>query len=112
MTKLAILTINERTKFNAPPKFNQDERALHFSLSSENLQIVQQLRSTTTKVGFILQLGYFRANGKFYTTEQFRQKDIFYVTQMLGLNAKEIDLSSYKNKIITQHRRKILTLLG
>ena len=112
MTKLAILTINERTKFNAPPKFNQDERALHFSLSSENLQIVQQLRSTTTKVGFILQLGYFRTNGKFYTTEQFRQKDIFYVTQMLGLNAEEIDLSSYKNKIITQHRRKILTLLG
>lgn len=112
MTKLAILNINERTKFNAPPKFNQDERALHFSLFSENLQIVQQLRSITTKVGFILQLGYFRANGKFYTTEQFRQKDIFYVTQILGLNAEEINLSSYKNKIITQHRRKILALLG
>ena len=113
MTKLAILSSNERLKFDYPPKFDVDERALYFSLTRAELNLVQELRSPINKVGFILQLGYFKVNGKFYATEQFRHQDINYVINMLGLGSADpnIDLSSYQKKIPTDHRKKILSLL-
>lgn len=111
MTKLAILTAKERNRFDSPPVFNQDARSLHFQLSKDSLQIVQELRSPTNKIGFLLQLGYFRANGKFYTTEQFKQADIKYVIEILGLPEGDVDLSTYQKKIPNDHRKKILDLL-
>lgn len=67
MTKLVILSQTERRRFDSPPIFNANERVQHFSLNNHDLQIVQELRTATNKVGFVLQLGYFRSNGKFFT---------------------------------------------
>ena len=112
MTKLVILPPNERTKFDEPPKFNDNDRAVYFSLKDDDLNLVKELRAPTTKVGFALQLGYFKSNGKFYTSEQFREQDIKFVTKMLALESKDVDLSTYKNKIYTDHHKKILALLS
>lgn len=86
MTQLTVLTNAERNKFDSPPKFNAQERMLYFSLAQNDLAIVDELRSPSTKVGFVLQLGYFRSHAKFYTAEQFRQADLAYVVKMLALN--------------------------
>ena len=112
MTKLVILPPNERTKFDEPPKFNDNDRAVYFSLKDDDLNLVKELRAPTTKVGFALQLGYFKSNGKFYTSEQFREQDIKFVTKMLALESKDVDLSTYKNKIYTDHHKKILAILS
>ena len=112
MTPLVILTSAERKKFDAPPKFNTEERSLHFSLSHSDIIIVNDLRSASTKVGFVLQLGYFKSHAKFYSADQFRQSDITYVAKMLGLNANQIDLSKYHKKVLINHQSKILTLVG
>lgn len=84
----------------------------YFSLKNEELDLVQELRAPTTKVGFALQLGYFKSNGKFYTSDQFREQDINFVTKMLDLESKNIDLSTYKKKIYNDHHIKILNLLA
>jgi len=111
MTKLVILTQNERRRFDSPPTFNTNERALHFSLNNNDLQIVKELRIATNKVGFVLQLGYFRSNGKFYTTEQFRRQDIEYVISTINVDPNKINLLSYQKKIPADHRKRILSIM-
>jgi TnpA family transposase len=59
-----------------------------------------------------LQLGYFKANGKFFTIEQFRRQDIDYVANLLGILPVNAGLSSYKHRIAIYHRKRILELLG
>jgi hypothetical protein len=64
------------------------------------------MRTPTNKVGFVLQLGYFKANGKFFTAEQFCEHDIVYIAKMLEISPDEIDLSVYQKKYrhITERR--------
>ena len=112
MTKLVVLSSSERQRFDAPPKFNADDRSLYFSLSNNELKLINELRTITNKVGFVLQLGYFKANGKFFTVEQFRRSDIDYVANLLGASPINVGLSSYQKKIPHDHRKRILELLG
>lgn len=110
MTKLVILTHNERRRFDSPPMFNPNERALFFALNNTELQITQELRTATNKVGFVLQLGYFRSQGKFFTAEQFRKQNIDYVINSLNVDPNKVNLFSYQKKIPADHRKRILSL--
>lgn len=111
MTRLVILSASERSRFDEPPRFTPEERGLYFSLTNEDLSVVEKLRNPTTKVGFVLQCGYFKSHGKFYTSEQFRRPDVEFITRMLCLDHEKMDFSSYQKKISTDHRKKILSLL-
>lgn len=112
MTKLVILKPNERRWFDSPPALSSDERSLHFSLGNEEMEIIQSLRTTSNKIGFAIQLAYFKANGKFFAVDQFRQQDILYVTKTLGIVPENIDISNYKNETPIKHRKRILALLN
>lgn len=111
MTKLSILSSTEQQQFDSPPAFEEKARIHYFSLNLEAFAIVQNLRTSINQVGFVLQLGYFKANGKFFTSPQFHSTDIEYVSKLLGFNPKEIDISIYQNKAIQTHRNKIIELL-
>lgn len=111
MTRLVILSANERVRFDEPPRFSEEERSAYFSLNNEDLKLVEKLRNPTTKAGFVLQFGYFKSNAKFYTSEQFRRSDIEFISKMLCLNSEKMDFPSYQKKISTDHRKKILDLL-
>lgn len=87
MTKLTILTPKEQRIFDAPPKFHKIDRPRYFSVSPEiRKQGFNKLRTDINRVGFILQLGYFRASGKFFVAEDFRKRDIQYACKMLDIN--------------------------
>ena len=112
VTKLVILSPSEKKRFDSPPKFNADEQTIYFALNNDILHILDKLRTVTNKVGFLLQLAYFRSHGKFYTANQFRQRDIDYVIRLLGLNANQLDFDKYQKRIPALHRKKILARLG
>lgn len=112
MTKLVILKPAERRRFDSPPILSSDERSLYFSLGYEEMEIIQSLRTTSNKIGFAIQLAYFKANGKFFYVDQFRQQDVFYATKTLGIIPENVDLSNYKNETPIKHRKRILTLLS
>ncbi|MBY0293603.1 MAG: Tn3 family transposase, partial [Alphaproteobacteria bacterium] len=112
MTKLSILSAIEQRRFDSPPKFRGDDRSLHFSLTKNELQLLEKIRMPTNKIGFVLQLGYFRSNGKFFTVEQFRPQDAEYVAKILGISHENINLLAYKKKTPINHRRQVLDLLG
>ena len=67
MALLEILTRNEQKLFDAPPQFlSIDDRKKYFKLDEGLNAIVNDLRDTTNKICFILQLGYFKWAGKFF----------------------------------------------
>ncbi len=111
MTRLVILSANERARFDEPPKFTPEERSAYFSLNNDDLSFVKELRNPITKIGFVLQLGYFKSHGKFYTSEQFRRSDIEFIAKMLFLSPENVDFSSYQKKISIDHQKKVLSLL-
>lgn len=65
MTKLVVLSSTERERFDSPPKFTSDERAVYFSLTNEVMEMIKPLHTSTSKVGFLLQFGYFKSHAKF-----------------------------------------------
>ena len=111
MTRLTILSHQKQRDFDTPTKLNAKKRAQFFLLDNEVLEFVQLLRTPTTQVGFVLQFGYFRANGKFFTAQQFHSADIEFVMKMLNIIPKEVNFTMYVKKITTDHRQKILELL-
>ena len=111
MTKLTILSYQKQRDFDTPIKLNSKKRALFFSLDQEMMDFVKSLRTPTNQVGFVLQLGYFRANGKFFTQQHFKSPDIDFVASMLTIDAHKIELSTYVHKTPIFHRQKILELL-
>lgn len=112
MTILAPLLPHEQQQFDSPPNFDVKERAVFFKLDLETLKIIGNLANPTTMLGFVLQLGYFRANAKFFSPHEFRTKDIEYVTKSLHIKPEEIGFKTYQKRILQEHRTKILKLLG
>ena len=108
MTKLVILSAAERKRFDFPPTFNADEQTIYFALNNDILSMLGALRTATNKAGLLLQLGYFRSHGKFYTANQFRQQDINYIAKLLDLDVDKLDFSKYQKRIPSEHRNKIL----
>jgi len=108
MTKLTILSSNEQFSFNNPSKLNHQKRERYFSLDHDVMDFIKTLRTPTNQVGFLLQLGYFRANGKFFIPQQFKSPDINFVIKKLNLCPKEVHLSEYVQGTSIFHRKKIL----
>ncbi len=61
MTQLAILSKAERSRFDIPPKFNNDERRLYFNIGKDVRLSLGRIERPVNKVGFLLQFGYFQA---------------------------------------------------
>ncbi|MBP9777897.1 MAG: Tn3 family transposase [Rickettsiaceae bacterium] len=108
MTKLVILSKNEKTLFDTPSKFNSIERSTYFALDQTIIKMVKSIRTPTNKIGFMLQFGHFKSNGKFYAFDQFKKEDINHLAQKLDVDYKDINLGNYSRNVRSEHRVKIL----
>lgn len=109
MSRLTILTSTETRQFDTPPRFTKEERQRYFSIPTHLKPVVSRINRAEYRVGFVLQLGYFRATARFFRTEDFKQRDISYVRRQL--RCKNTDLAAYAGAIKTRHRRTILAQL-
>lgn len=76
MTVIAILSAHEQKLFDSPPNFTMQDRLAYFSYDLKAINILDKLQTSTNKIGFLLQLGYFKANGKFFTSKQLEYKEM------------------------------------
>ena len=79
MSQFHILPEHEITDFNRPPRFDKTKRMAVFALDArthKTLRSIQQSKPEN-KVGFMIQLGYFKATKKFFITDKFRNADIY-----------------------------------
>lgn len=111
-THLKILSQRDMKVFSFPPEFTGDERKRFFNLSKLTNELLESFRTPTNEVGFVLQLGYFKAVNKFFAAQRFHQRDIEFVARRLEFSLEEIDFEKYINTTFERHQDIILENLG
>ncbi|MBU0580269.1 MAG: Tn3 family transposase [Candidatus Margulisbacteria bacterium] len=80
--RLTILTRNEIQDLYDLPRFTDEERAEYFYISPPEMNELENLRTISSKIYLILQLGYFKAKKRFFTFQlQEVKDDIYYISQ-------------------------------
>ncbi len=111
MTILNILSKEEIQLFESPPRFTSEERKHFFNLPEWAEKQIKMLTTSASKIGFILQLGYFRATGKFYTKDLFYSEDSEFIQKRLEIEGIW-QATQYSERMTERHRILILAKLG
>ena len=111
MTQLVFLSTAEKRQFDIPPVLTKAQRPAYFSVTDDIRKTMGGFRTATNKVGFLLQLGYFKHSGKFFEKSAFRRRDITFVRRQLNIT-DSIDLADYLPSRMTHHQSRILELVG
>ncbi len=112
MARKEYLSSDERSRFDSPPQLEDIRILVQIPTWAE--RYLQTLGSATNKVGFILQLGYFRVTGRFFAPHRFNQLDIDLVVDRFNIDPNdEITLNNYAQSRTTyRHQEEILKELG
>ena len=111
MPRQRILTVDAQQAFDTPPTLSLAERQKYFSVSPALSERLASLRTPTNQVGFLLQLGYFRATYRFFSTP-YPAHDVADVAGRLDIPPATVAMSSYDEATSRRHRQLILEYLG
>jgi hypothetical protein len=78
-THVKILSPKEIFEFDEPPELNFEQRRTCFYLTASLNRIIQSLNKPVSKVGLVLQFGYYKYSGKFYKLKSFHSKDVKFI---------------------------------
>lgn len=112
MSNIILLSNNEIKAFDEPPILPSEVKTIVFLLDQNLKNQLEQLRTKTSKVGFLLQYSYFRACKKFFLIDKMPEESTNYVIDLLNFTQDQINLNNYNSKIANQHQAIILKLLG
>lgn len=113
MARRDYLSTEERIRFDLPPQLMSSQRLILFDLPQWADSYPTAIHTPTAKVGFILQLGYFRVVTRFFVPERFPQSDVDWVCGQLQLSPDQINMPAYGlSRTLYRHRNTILTQLG
>ena len=104
MPRLSILTKEEQRNFDNPPDWNTTNRAFCFVLTAQLQKKINQLHTSVNKVGFLIQYAYFKATQRFFPVSRFRQEDIEYAANILGIPKETINIEQYTKKTPIYHQ--------
>lgn len=107
---IPLLDETQRREFDRPPKFTYQQRKFFFTLPGWAEELRRELLTTHTQLGFILQVGYFKMAGRFFSPRHFVAADADYVRRRWRLVGA--DLERYEGATIGRHRTLILTHFG
>ena len=107
-TNIKILSSNEIKSFDLPPSgFSANERKQFFRPTKAISHTISSFRTPTTKVGFVLQFGYFKATNKFFKAKDFQQSEIEFVCRALNVSPSESDFNQYIETSLERHQQII-----
>ncbi|RYY18422.1 MAG: Tn3 family transposase, partial [Cytophagaceae bacterium] len=107
---LPLLDATQRRAFDQPPTFNRPQRQLLFALPDWATQFLATLLAPHSRGGFVLQVGYFKATGRFFPADRFLAADCAYVQQRYHLG--EVEWARYDKATRFHHREHILQQFG
>lgn len=111
MPKMKILNAPEQKSFEMPPVFNSVERKRYFTLPLTLQGSVDELKTATHKVCFLVMAGYFKARHQFFA-RQFHFNDLEFVAKQIGVNVNEVKLESYSRMTYMRHKALIINYFG
>lgn len=112
MRLMDVLPDYEVKRFNRPPSFNSEERKTYFKIDEPIRQAIENTKQIDSRIGLLLQYGYFKACGKFFTHKSFKSKDIKFVLKTRGVTASKEFLEDYTERTHQRHRLLILDVCG
>jgi TnpA family transposase len=112
MPYIRILNNNDIREFENPPRFDGEERKRFFYLPNWARDLVRSFGTSTNQVGFVLQLAYFKAVGRFFAARKFHQNDMEFIALRLNIRSDTIDLSQYTRTTFERHQDLILANMG
>ena len=115
MSYLKVLSAAEANRYDYPPAFNSVQRKKYFYVSEPIAAILyKRLRKPQTRIGFLLQWGYFQYTGRFFFPERFHEQDIAFVATHLRIDTEDLGdpLVSYYGSVVYEHQAIILRLAG
>src|SRR5215213_8195729 len=107
-----VLDESSRQEFDAPPKLAYQERKVFFALPVWAEDQLRDIHLPVNKLGFIIQLGYFRAAGRFFKTKTFKLSDREYIARIHGFDMTHLQFALYDPATSNRHRTLILENLG
>ena len=110
MRYLPLLDAAQQRAFDHPPKWTAAQRKLYCSLPDWAIQVLGSLVTPHSRGGFVLQVGYFQATGRFFSTDRFRAADGAYVQQRYRLGT--VEWARYDKATRFHHRQLILQQFG
>lgn len=111
MRLMDVLPSKEAKRFSQPPAFSGDDRKNYFKVD-EPIRVAIENASPDSKIGLLLQYGYFKASGKFFTSNLFKLTDIKFVSKVLDVTASADFLENYIDRTRQNHRLLILDVCG
>ncbi|TDE09364.1 Tn3 family transposase [Dyadobacter psychrotolerans] len=112
MPRKEYLTSEERTRFDNPPILNADQRPIFLEVPQWAAEYVKTLQTPSNKVGFLLQVGYFRIVSRFFGSNRFHQSDVDYVAERISVDVNAVQMTSYEGRTSLRHREDILLYFG
>lgn len=82
MPRMNILNKSEQEMFDAPPVFSSAERKRFCNFPDSLKEKTETLRKPSTKIGFLLFCGYFKATKRFFKPEEAVWKLLFYAKRL------------------------------
>ncbi|WP_269516754.1 DUF4158 domain-containing protein [Candidatus Odyssella acanthamoebae] len=105
---MQILTTQEQENFNKPPLFDHMQRKKFFDFPKKLLDLARNLRNPTNQIGFLLLCGYFRAARRFFLPQDFYERDIAVVANILNCSVCEFITHAYKKVSRIRHQQIIV----
>lgn len=113
MARREYLSPDERTRFDTPPTLTPTQRLIFLDLPTWAQTCLTQAQTPTSRVGFLLQLGYFRVVSRFFVVDRFAPADIEWLSKQLVLAPLAVRLTDYAtSQTAYRHRQVILDQLG
>jgi hypothetical protein len=106
MSNLSILTPSEQQAFDYPPILPVEIQSACFGINSSLEKEISALKTSVTKVGFLLQYAYFKACKRFFAMGRFTQEQIRHAATLLAIDPAEVDLTLYKKKMPIEHQKR------
>lgn len=112
MARLSILSNDEYDFLFKLPKFTDEERSEVFSLDSDDLEYINDLKDPASQIHYILQMGYFKSKRLFFKfTFQQARSDVWFIInrKLLGKNFPKKNLA---RKQISKNQKRIRDKYG
>ncbi|WP_069660518.1 DUF4158 domain-containing protein [Arcticibacter eurypsychrophilus] len=112
MPRKDYLSAEARHRFDNPPVLSGEQRQIFLQAPTWATEYVKGLLTPSNKVGFILQVGYFRIVSRFFVSSRFHQADVDFIADKISVDANGVNMADYQGNTFRRHQEDILGFFG
>ena len=108
MPRMRILSATEQRLFDLPPQFDSVQRKQFFELPKALRTLADDFRNPSSRIGFFVVGGYFKATKCFFAPGHFHQRDVETIARQLALPEESFVPQNYTKTTRLRHEHLIL----